>query len=90
MSDYTPIACHHYDLFEIACMRQQALMVRWAAGSPPARGAGECDSRSAAEHRIVPLGLAIRDGAEWVEVRAPEGATAWLRLDWICAARLEA
>lgn len=90
MSDYTPIDCHHYDLFEIACMRQQALVVRWAPGSPPARGSGELDEQSGAEHRIVPLALAIRDGAEWVEIQATGRATEWLRLDWIAAARLEA
>jgi transcriptional antiterminator Rof (Rho-off) len=88
MTDYTPIPCHDYDLFEIACLRRQALLVRWAAGSPPARAAGDRGEAAGAEQRIAPVGLAIRDGAEWVEIRVGAEATGWLRLDWIAAARL--
>lgn len=88
MSDYSPIACDLYDLFEIACLRRQRLLVRWRRGlgsaclSPKER---RCDD---AEQEIEPTGLVTRDGAEWLSARDLEGRSLTLRLDWTAGARL--
>ena len=87
MSDYRPIACDLYDLFEIACLRRQRLLVRWRRGSESARSSseeGRCDD---AEQEIEPLGLITRDGAEWLSARDLKGRSLALRLDWIAGAR---
>jgi transcriptional antiterminator Rof (Rho-off) len=83
MSDYVPIACGRYDIFEIACLRRQSLRVRWAADAPVWLA-----SIGAGEPVLEPLGLETRDGAEWLMVCDGEGGALPLRLDWIAEARL--
>ncbi|MFZ0792010.1 MAG: transcriptional antiterminator, Rof [Chromatiaceae bacterium] len=87
MSDYRPVACDFYDLFEIACLRRQRLLVRWRRGAVSACSSseeGRCDDR---EQEIEPLGLVTRDGAEWLSARDLKGRSLTLRLDWIAGAR---
>jgi transcriptional antiterminator Rof (Rho-off) len=87
MSDYRPIACDLYDLFEIACLRRQRLLVRWRRGSEPDFSSSKEGRSDDAEQEIEPLGLVTRDGAEWLSARDLKGRSLALRLDWIAGAR---
>lgn len=88
-SDYRPIPCAVYDLYEIALMRGQRLRVRWSSRVPwyGAHGHGQLngdeDSMRAFDQVIEPVGLVIRDGAEWLSARDEAGGACDLRLDWI-------
>ena len=78
MSDYEPIACAAYDVFEIAIMRGQWLFARWK------------DDRGD-EHagRIRPVDLRIFDRAEHLLARNEDGVEIALRLDRIVSAVAE-
>jgi transcriptional antiterminator Rof (Rho-off) len=87
MSDYTLIACAFYEVFEIACLRRQSLLVRWRRGSGSAHSTADERRPDDAEQVIEPLGLGTRDGTEWLSARDQKGQPLTLRLDWIAAAR---
>jgi transcriptional antiterminator Rof (Rho-off) len=72
MSDYQPIACSFYDVFEIAITRGQKLQARWSSD--------ESDPR---EGVLTPLDFKIRDGAEWLCARDEAGSDLEVRLDRI-------
>ncbi|MGF1546846.1 MAG: hypothetical protein ACFCUG_05940 [Thiotrichales bacterium] len=75
-TDYQPIACGFYDIFEIAIMRAQRLELRWRDADGTER-----------EGRVTPLDLATRDGAEFLAALDPAGQRFELRLDAIIAAQ---
>jgi hypothetical protein len=83
MSDYVSVACGRYDIFEIACLRRQSLLVRWAVDAPVWLG-----SIGAGEPVLEALGLETRGGAEWLMVRDGDDGILAVRLDWIAEARL--
>lgn len=88
MSDYRPIACAAYDVFEIACLRGQRLRLRWRPDNPSvstAAPAGE-EPPGVVEEIVEPLGLTTRDGAEWLSARGAARRALTLRLDWIVEA----
>jgi transcriptional antiterminator Rof (Rho-off) len=72
LSDYRPIACAFYDVFEIAVMRGQPLQLDWRDDS------GERHSR-----RVQPRDLRIMDGAEYLIADCDGGEPLQLRLDRI-------
>ena len=77
MSDYRPIACSSYDLFEIAIMRGQRLQAQWQTAG------GDCCKGS-----LRPVGLKVRDGAEWLWAENDAGTLLELRLDRVESAGL--
>ena len=90
MSDYTPIACAFYDVFEIACLRRQRLRLRWRPDTSGVASAAPADAGpvpgGAIERIVQPIGLSTRDGAEWLSARDESGQALTLRLDWIVEA----
>lgn len=78
MSDYTPIACAQYDIYEIAIMRGQRLNLQWR----------DPDGMSH-EQTLTPKDLRIINQAEHLIVVDDQGREQALRLDLIHAARPE-
>ena len=72
MSDYQPIACAAYDIFEIAIMKRQVLDLSWRDEK------GESQNQ-----RIIPLDLKIEKGAEYLLAEQPGGDNLMIRLDHI-------
>ena len=72
MSEYRPVACAFYDMFEIAIMRGQRLRTRWR------------DAQGQVHDQVLlPEDLTIQAGGEYLSARAPAGSPLSLRLDQI-------
>jgi transcriptional antiterminator Rof (Rho-off) len=78
MNDYRPIACASYDLYEIAIMRRQTLLLAWRD-----------EAGNAHQQRVRPLDLRIIDGAEYLIAGDDDDNTLQLRLDHIFSAEPE-
>lgn len=76
MSDYKPIACETYDLYEIAIMRRQKLQMQWLDNEGQSR-----------DEVIVPLSLMQFKGGEFLIFASPSqgGEQEQVRLDWVKA-----
>lgn len=73
-SPYVPVSCVFHERLEFAVLRRQALRLLIRSGE------GET------ELRVMPLDVATREGAEWLQYRDADGRTAWLRLDALLSA----
>ena len=71
MTDYRPISCGDYDVYEIAIMHQQRLHLTWAEGNV------------VFDQIITPTNLETRAGEEYLLFRDAEGRTRRVRLDHI-------
>lgn len=69
--EYQPISCINHERLEYAALKRQWIDIEVIAGGP--LGA----------HRVLPLDVYARDGAEWLEAQAESGASLTLRLDQI-------
>lgn len=69
MSDYRPIACSDHERLEFAALKQQWLDVKVTTGDRAGR------------HRLLPLDVYTRDGAEWLWAETESGEQITLRLD---------
>jgi Rho-binding antiterminator len=72
MAPYQPIACEQHERLEFAVLRRIPLWLRYqdASGADVAA-------------KIMPLDVATRDAAEWLNVRFEDGHCEVLRLDWL-------
>ena len=69
MRDYRPIACSDHERLEFAALKQQWLDVKVTTGDWAGR------------HRLLPLDVYTRDGAEWLVAKTESGEQLTLRLD---------
>ncbi len=74
MSDYVPIDCADYDVYEIAIMRRQRLRLCWRAGDG-----------QAFEETVTPKDLRTEHHAEFLLAETSGGEPLKLRLDAITA-----
>lgn len=73
-TDYTPIPCARYDVYEIAIRRRRRLRLSWEE-----HGRTHCEA-------VTPLDLETRAGAEYLVARGADGGARRMRLDRIRAA----
>jgi len=71
LSNYEPIPCIAHEKLEWAVLKRQWLEVEVMKGE------------RAGHHRLLPLDVYARDGAEWLEAQAESGEKLKLRLDVI-------
>lgn len=71
MSDYRPIACSDHERLELAVLQRQWLDLNIAAGERTGR------------HRLLPLDVYTREGAEWLTAQTESGEQLTVRLDWL-------
>lgn len=71
MTDYVPISCVLYDVYEIAILHRQRLRLSWAE-----QGTAHCEA-------VTPLNLETRRGEEFLHARKADGTVCTLRLDQI-------
>ena len=71
MTDYKPISCGAYDVYEIAIMHRQRLHLTWHEGNV------------VYDQTITPTNLETRTGEEYLLFRDAEGAVRRVRLDHI-------
>ena len=71
MSGYRPIACSDHERLELAVLKRQWLDLSIAAGERTGL------------HRLLPLDVYTRDGAEWLTAENESGERLTLRLDWL-------
>lgn len=76
MSDYRIIDCDLHDLYEIACLRRQRLLLHWT----------DPDGLTHLE-LIDPRTLETRPDGEFLQGRRPSGGAVSIRLDCILHAR---
>lgn len=69
MTAYAPIACADHERLEYAALKQAWLNLTVATGVHAGR------------HRLLPLDVYTRDGAEWLLARTGAGEQWTLRLD---------
>lgn len=71
MSDYRPIACSDHERLELAVLKHQWLDLNIAAGE------------QSGHHRLLPLDVYTREGAEWLTAQTESGEQLTVRLDWL-------
>ena len=77
MNDYQPISCAFYDLFEIAIMRHQQLILKWRD-----------EKGNSHRQRVQPRDLRILGNAECLIAASSDGQQLELRLDRILKAQM--
>lgn len=71
MSDYKPISCSAYDVYEIAIMHRQRLRLAWSEGNV------------LYDQTVTPTDLQTHTGEEYLLFLDAEGASRRVRLDHI-------
>lgn len=71
MTDYKPISCGDYDVYEIAIMHRQRLHLTWREGNV------------VYDQTITPTNLETRTGEEYLLFHDTDGAVRRVRLDHI-------
>ena len=71
MSGYRSIACANHERLEFAALKRQWLDVKVTSGE------------RIGQHRLLPLDVYTRDGAEWLLAETESGERLTLRLDWL-------
>lgn len=68
---YQPIPCIRHDRLEFSVLRRIPLRLEYKLA--------DCDRLEI----VLPLDVATRNGAEWLEFRREDGSHEVIRLDWI-------
>jgi len=72
-TEYKPIPCANYDLYELAILRHRRLRLAWNAAT----------GNVVYAHIVTPLDLKTRNGEEFLILCDGDGTTTELRLDRI-------